>query len=188
MTKRTLLFCLFLLTPLTQAYAETVYVTDKLKLTLHALPDGSSEKITVLESGDKLTILEQIKFYAKVKTEEGQIGWTKAAYLVTEVPPRHRLTKLEAQNESLTAKLAATKKDLDLTQQMLQEASQNIQNAEELRNQNAALLEEQQRYKHSVPLTWFLSVTAIALVLGFVAGIWLFDYRSRKRHGGYRVY
>lgn len=188
MPRGTLLFCLLLLAPIKLTLAETVYVTDRLHLSLHELPDSGSGKIKTLISGETLTVLERTKNYAKIKTAEGEIGWAKSVYLVTEIPPRYRLTQLETQNESLIKKLVATKKGLKLTQKKLLEATQDQQTMEELRNQNTELLTEQQRYMYSVPLIWFASVTVIVLVLGFLAGLWWLDYKSRKRHGGYRIY
>jgi hypothetical protein len=39
-----------------------------------------------------------------------------------------------------------------------------------------------------ISLSWGLIGSSVALLLGFVGGIALFDWMSRKRHGGYRVY
>jgi hypothetical protein len=33
-----------------------------------------------------------------------------------------------------------------------------------------------------------MGATSVCLIAGFLAGLWWIDYRSRKRHGGFRIY
>jgi len=39
-----------------------------------------------------------------------------------------------------------------------------------------------------LPWRWAAGGMLAALLGGLVAGMWWFDYRSRKRHGGFRIY
>ena len=45
-----------------------------------------------------------------------------------------------------------------------------------------------ERYKGSLPLRWVAGATAVCLIGGFLLGLWWVDHRSRKRHGGIRIY
>jgi FtsZ-binding cell division protein ZapB len=57
-----------------------------------------------------------------------------------------------------------------------------------LREENASIEGLKQRYRGSVPLKWVGGVIAVCLVAGILIGLWWVDYRSRKRHGGIRIY
>ncbi len=199
MFRVSLLCCLCLFVPLTQAVAETVYVTDKLTLALRERPNGGGKKLKTLRSGDSLTVLERTKNYAKVRTEGGLVGWAKVAFLVVEVPPRYRVSQLETENTSLVKKLEQAEKARDLAQQKAsdlqvtltsseQAYTQNKRTVEELRNENDTMHAELESYQASIPLSWVAPITAGVLVFGFLAGLWWLDYRIRKRHGGFRVY
>ena len=57
-----------------------------------------------------------------------------------------------------------------------------------LREENASIQGLKEEYRGSVPLTWVGGVIALCLVVGFLTGLWWVDHRSRKRHGGIRIY
>jgi hypothetical protein len=44
------------------------------------------------------------------------------------------------------------------------------------------------RFKYSLPLTWVGGAMFVCLLGGFLCGLWWIDYRSRKRHGGVRIF
>jgi cbb3-type cytochrome oxidase subunit 3 len=39
-----------------------------------------------------------------------------------------------------------------------------------------------------MPLPWVAGALGVCLLAGFLVGLWWVDYRSRKRHGGIRIY
>jgi hypothetical protein len=43
-------------------------------------------------------------------------------------------------------------------------------------------------YQFSLPWPMVLGAAVVSLALGFVAGMWWIDHRSRRRHGGFRIY
>ena len=56
---------------------------------------------------------------------------------------------------------------------------------------NAQIVDFETRYadyRYSVPYKWVAGVILVCLLGGFLAGLWWIDYRSRKRHGGVRIY
>lgn len=194
-----LFFCLILTAAFNTASAETVYVTDKLHLSLHEQPNGSGKLLKTLTSGQQLTLLERTRYFARVETEEGLIGWTKAGFLVDEMPPSLRTFQLQELSESLSQKLETAKQTLDLSQQRVSEleqqlaatgseASQRKQAIDELQTRHASLQSELKHYRGSVPLVWLLSAAGLALALGFAAGLWCLDAIIRRRHGGFRIY
>ena len=85
--------------------------------------------------------------------------------------PAATIDSLRAQNADLQSRLDTS------------EAS-----AAELSGENAALRERQAQNRLLVPLQWVGGVAATCLVGGLLIGFWWTDYRSRKRHGGIRIY
>ena len=66
-------------------------------------PEGHLLVAIERRDGDRLEVLERALMSVRVRTETGEEGWVKTAYLVEEEPARRRATGLE----SATARLAA---------------------------------------------------------------------------------
>jgi SH3 domain protein len=181
------------------AVAQTVYVTDMLQLGLYRESGDRSQPFGTLPSGTPLEVLERQRNYARVRTPDGSEGWVKTAYLVAEKPARTRLANLETENRRLSQRFAAVRETLSAARQRVVEleerAATSTALAGESRQRLEALHQENQdfrialaEHRYAVPLLWVLSVTGVSLVLGLIGGIWLLDYRIRRRHGGYRIY
>lgn len=181
------------------ALAETAYVTDTLRLGLHAASDTSDRPFRNLESGQVMEVLSRTQYYAHVELPDGTQGYVKAGFLVDNKPAKLIVNETQAEVERLTAELeelreayaapAATIDTLsgevaDLESRLL--ASETT--ARELQAENADLREAQARNQILVPLTWVGGVAVACLVAGMLLAFWWTDYRSRKRHGGVRIY
>ena len=81
-----------------------------------------------------------------------------------------RVSEIEAQVDSREAKAAAEVVEL-----------------ERLRDENADLSASLEAYEFSVPGKLFFAASAACLVIGILLSWWWFDYRSRMRHGGFRL-
>ena len=66
--------------------------------------------------------------------------------------------------------------------------AQSSSRLEEVTRQNERYASRQSRYRYSMPLTWVGGALSVSLLAGFLGGLWWLDYRSRKRHGGFRIY
>ncbi|MBT3057343.1 MAG: TIGR04211 family SH3 domain-containing protein [gamma proteobacterium symbiont of Ctena orbiculata] len=186
--------------------AETRYVTDELQLSLYELINSQGKLLKRLNSGDQLELLEQEGLFAKVRATDGTEGWTKAGFLIKEKPARTQLTELQQQHDALAQKLEQSEAELQRSRVDLETLRQQEQQANaELRDQlantegvvaaldriqqeNEALRNSQDRMSTAIPFNWGLIAAGIGFVLGLTAGIALFDYISRRRHGGYRIY
>jgi SH3 domain protein len=181
------------------ASAETAYVTDLLRLGLHRAADTSDEPMENLTSGTALEVLERTPSYLRVRTDEGREGWVKAAYIVEEKPARTRVAELEAEltvlrdelgqasaaraeAESVASRLGVAANARDDSRGAVQETLAR------LTRENEAFEARLERYRNSVPLTWAVATLVVALVGGFLAGLWWLDALIRRRHGGFRVY
>jgi SH3 domain protein len=189
---------LFIAIPLS-AIAETAYVTDQLRLGLHRAEDTSDRSFRTLESGQEVEILSQTRNYANVRLPDGTAGYVKLAYLVTDKPAALIVAETQAENEKLQQELARMKSQFTgpaatidaLEQQVAQQHAaldEGNRRIAELRAQNEDYLSRQGQYRYSLPVSWVIGATSVCLVAGFLAGLWWIDYRSRKRHGGFRLY
>ena len=189
---------LFIALPLS-AIAETAYVTDQLRLGLHRAADTSDRSFRTLQSGQEMEILSQTTNYANVRLPDGTVGYVKAAYLVTEKPAALIVAETQAENEKLKEELARTKSQfagpaatIDVLEKQVAEQhaalDEGNRRVAELRAQNEDYLSRQAQYRYSLPVSWVIGAASVCLIAGFLAGLWWIDYRSRKRHGGFRIY
>lgn len=181
------------------AMADTAYVTDNLRLGLYESADTSGRPFRMLESGQAMEILTRDRNYANARMPDGDEGWVKSAYLVSEKPAKLIVAETIAERDALAAELeemklafatpAATIETLrsdveDLATKLQAAESQNI----ELEQENAGYSGIRDQYKGSLPVNWVVAAIGICLVGGFLGGLWWVDRRSRIRHGGIRIY
>ena len=181
------------------AGAETAYVTDILQLGIHRDQDTSDRPFRNLISGTELEILEQVPRFARVRTVDGEEGWVRSAYLVTERPARHMVAELAAEIAELNARLvsvAAGRASAEGADGALAERTSagtgSVDPIQDtlagLRSENESYEARLEAYRGAVPLSWVGAALALALLGGFVAGLWCLDTVIRKRHGGFRVW
>lgn len=116
----------------TTAFAEQLYVEDKLVLNVYAEPDQRSSRIATIQTGDAVEALERVDKFVRVQLVDGREGWVGASYLSEEPPaivklkqlqsaadtapgepPKHltdEIARLKKQNSTLQAKLTALEK------------------------------------------------------------------------------
>ena len=181
------------------AAADTAYVTDNLRLGLHQAEDTSDRAFRFLDSGQPMEVLISGGSYANVRLPDGTEGWVKSAYLVDEKPAKLIVAETIAERDALAV-------ELDRAKQAFAEPAATIDGLKndaavltsELENAKAQVADLQaevesiqgmkERYRGSVPLNWVGGAILVCLIAGFLGGLKWVDYRSRKRHGGIRIY
>lgn len=178
---------------------ESFYITDILQLGLHRAEDTSDQPFRNLVSGTEVTVLERVPNFARVRTADGEEGWVKSAFLVSEKPARFRVAEAEARSAELEAELAQMKEARDSAES---EAAAIVASAERelaavdqsrdtlatLRQENEAYESRMELYRGAIPWPWVAGAIVVALVAGFVGGWWWLDASIRRRHGGFRLY
>jgi len=193
-----LIFIVLILLPVL-ATAETAYVTDNLRLGLHTAEDTSDRAFRYLESGQAMEILTRDRNYANVRLPDGTEGWVKSAYLVDEKPAKLIVAETSEERDRLALELEEAKAafaepaaTIDELRGQSAQLSAELDNAkaeiDALREENASIQGLKEQYRGSVPLAWVGGVIALCLVVGFLVGLWWVDHRSRRRHGGIRIY
>lgn len=179
--------------------ADTVYVTDNLRLGLYEAPDTSGRPFRMLESGQGMEVLTRDRNYANVQMPNGNEGWVKSAYLVSDKPAKLIVAETMAERDALAAELeemrlafAAPAETISNLQSETTDLASKLQASEslveELEEQNAGFKGLKNQYKGSLPVNWVAAAIGVCLLGGFLFGIWWVDRRSRIRHGGIRIY
>jgi len=179
--------------------AETAYVTDTLQLGLHQAADTSDRPFRSLDSGQEMEVLSRTRYYANVQLPDGTTGYVKAGFLVDSKPAKLIVAETQAEVDRLSAELEETKQAFaapSATIDTLKGEVADLQsrlavsetNATELGEQNESLRGRQAQYKNSMPLQWVGGAVVACLAGGFLLGLWWVDHRSRRRHGGIRIY
>lgn len=139
------------------------YVTDDLAITLRSGKTNEHRILRSLESGAKVRVLESDKTHARVKTDDGTVGWVLMRYLVDEpaarvlLPPtQEKLAKLETEHTELKqqfkevskernelAKIAAQYEKLEAANKQLTEEAAHLRkiagDSEQIFQENQAL-------------------------------------------------
>ena len=181
------------------ASAQTAYVTDTLQLGLHQASDTSDRPFRNLDSGQELEILSRTTYYANVRLPDGTLGWVKAGFLVNDKPAklivaetRAEADRLAGELEELRSAFAAPAATIDTLKQQVADLQDRLGDSDakavELDEKNASLRNRQSQYKNSMPLQWVAGAVGLCLIGGFLFGLWWVDQRSRRRHGGIRIY
>ncbi|MCP4369252.1 MAG: TIGR04211 family SH3 domain-containing protein [Deltaproteobacteria bacterium] len=106
-TKFTVFIGFILIVFYNTALAETMYVSDVLKLIVRE-GKGTGEKIiTVLQSGQTVEVLQPEDDWALVRFNDGQEGWVLNRYLTGKVTNNIKLKLLKKKHKALVAQSAA---------------------------------------------------------------------------------
>jgi SH3 domain protein len=181
------------------AAAETAYVTDNLRLGLHQAENTSDRAFRFLDSGQPMEVLIRGGSYANVRLPDGTEGWVKSAYLVDEKPAKLIVAETIAERDALAVELDQAKQafaepaaTIDGLKDDAAALTSELENAKvqvaELQAEVASIQGMKKRYRGSVPLNWVGGAILVCLIAGFLGGLKWVDYRSRKRHGGIRIY
>lgn len=181
------------------AAAETAYITDNLKLGLHQAADTSDRAFRTLESGQAMEILSRDRNYAHVQLPDGARGYVKVAYLVSDKPAKLIVAETKAESDRVSRELEETRRafagpaaTIDALKQQVADLQvsfdESAATVTELREENEDFRGRQGQYKYSLPFRWVAAAIGVCLLGGFLGGLWWVDSRSRRRHGGIRIY
>ncbi|MGE0624097.1 MAG: TIGR04211 family SH3 domain-containing protein [Pseudomonadales bacterium] len=181
--------------PATASEADVVYVTDELRLGLYQSEETAGRALKTLVSGTRLDVLERSLMSIRVRTEDGDQGWVKTAFVVDKEPARRRLARVEAAQAEAAAALADRDRQLgELTERVetlnaaLASAEQGVEDLPALRAENETLKTTLAAGGVRVPLPWLAAAVIAALAIGaFIGYAWL-DRRVRRQFGGLKIY
>jgi SH3 domain protein len=177
------------------AELNVVYVTDELRLGLYGTEETSGRALKTLISGSRLEILERSLMSIRIRTEDGDEGWVKTAYVVPSEPARRRLAALEELQADTAAALAERETEVQGLGQRIDELDLALAQAEQdtadlpgIRAENESLKASLSERGVTVPIVWFSIAVAISLALGTAIGHWWLGRKVRRQFGGVKVY
>ena len=87
------------------AQAESMYVTDVIKVDLRTGPSIGHKIIKMVESGEKIELIESGQDWSLVKLNDGKEGWILNRYMMSDETSKIKMVKLESEHSTLKAKV-----------------------------------------------------------------------------------
>lgn len=154
------------------ARAETVYVTDHLRVALRAEPTAEAATVVMLNSGTALEVLARAEGMVQVRTQDAE-GWIDARYVMAQAPAAAQLIAARTHAEQLQAQLNRAQAAL----------AEQTAKATELETQGAPAAPTPAVPTRGLLVAWGVSAAAM-LWVGFLAGMARVRRNYRKRLGG----
>jgi hypothetical protein len=179
------------------AGAEMVYVTDSLRLGPTPRPAPATSRSRTRQRHGRRGARARLELRPCALARrprglgQGDVPGRRepAAARVLELAERGGLENAAA--AAKTAQVAAEQQLADFRGE-LQATTGSSESIKEtiarLESDNVAYVERLEGYRHTLPLAWVLPAVVVALVAGFLVGLWWLDALIRRRHGGFRVY
>jgi SH3 domain protein len=101
---------------------ETMYVSDRLSLSLRSAPDLERPALELISSDTKVDVLETQGKWARVRLEDGRTGWVIKRFLVKNVPKslviehlKRQIASLKNEVETLKSKISQENQRFEVT-------------------------------------------------------------------------
>jgi SH3 domain protein len=88
-------------------WADTVYVSDVIRISIRSGPGNDQKILTVIESGQPMEVLKAGEEWSFIQLPNGTEGYILSRFLTPQPPTRHRLEQLDEKHKALTAQAAA---------------------------------------------------------------------------------
>lgn len=205
---RALLLVLALTASAAALAQERLWVADRLYLGLYAEPDNGGERLTLLPSGESVEVLERAGDSARVRTGNGTEGWVRSTFLTAEMPANARvreldprIAELEAENARLERAVTEAVESSESEpvvpppaepdpqmERALADAERRISELAEALAEARADAAREPEPAWRAQWAWFAGWGVLLLLAGGIGGFVVFDWWSRRRHGGFRLW
>jgi len=172
-------------------YAETVYVSDNLRVGVRPSPDSSIAPINVVTSGMHLTVIDRESGYINIRTNTGITGWVKEVYMTKEVPVREKFKALNIKFEKQSATISELEKSIEnLTKvklTLISDLDKERTEKSDIELKLARILE--QKYVDNLGNSQFSLVvlSIVVFVIAFIIGMLWYRFLVTRRLGGLRL-
>ncbi len=188
------LICSFILLSFCEisvSYAETVYVSDNLRVGVRPSPDSSIAPINVVTSGMHLTVIESEAGYIKIKTETGIIGWVKEVYMTKDIPIREKFDALNVKFEKQNGIISELEQSIDnltkVKMVLITDLDTIRSEKSDIELKLARVLEAKYVDQLGSSHSFLIIVSIIIFIVAFVIGMLWYRYLVTRRLGGLRL-
>lgn len=143
--------------------AETMYVSDRLHLSLRTSPDPEQPALELLSSDTRVDVLETEGKWARVMLKNGRTGWVWKRFLVKDLPKSLIIEQLKEQLENRNISLEGLRQE----NASLKEKIENLK--DQIIQQNERI-ETTTKEKTLERLTKTYSPVIVALLVGLNIG------------------
>jgi len=185
------------------ARAETLYVAERMLVSLRAEAVDTAPVVKSVESGKPLEVLQRQDQFVQVRDPQGTEGWIEARYLSPDPPARLQLAKLQEDLNKSRAQTTEANAQLKKAQAAAAEQAAKIKELEQVAREAAEKAAAAPPPPAPMPVeppappvgktpgdTGFtfsylwLGISFAMLVIGFGAGVKWVRESIRKRSGG----
>ncbi len=161
-------------------YAQTMYVSDALRVGVRSEPSGSVAPHHVIVTGDTVEVLESRGGYYRIRTGDGKEGWVRKRYLMKDKPARIVLEEAGLEQGKQTDLVEGLQNELGATREKIRELKRINEQLERSRSDTGdATLPDEMTLWSVLGI-----VIAMAACLGFAAGLYWYRHRISRRLGG----
>lgn len=125
-------------------WAQTVYVSDVIRISVRSGPGNEHKAVTVVESGQQLEMLKPGEEWSQVRTGNGTDGYMLSRFLTPEQPMRFRFEQIQEKHKALTAQAAGL---VEENNRLKAERDQSAAVLERHKKQTDSLREEFEAFK-----------------------------------------
>ena len=182
---------LFVLWTRTNGFAQTMYVTDRLYLSLRSEPDPELPAITLLPSDTEVEVLSTEGQWAQVKLSDGRTGWVMKRFLVEDVPKSVMIEELQQKIATKDVILEKLETEMASLKERSSEQTATGANEDALKRKIADLKNQILRQRRQVEartkqqtlerLKNAYLIGIIALFVGLLVGYFLGRPRKRRQ-------
>lgn len=109
-----------------EAHAQTMYVSDTMKITFRSGP-GNDRKITsLLSTGQRVEVIQPSGEWVLVRLADGKEGWVLNRYLTAKVPCGIEIETLRQEHQNLNATTTVLKEENDALKTDKNDLSRNL--------------------------------------------------------------
>jgi SH3 domain protein len=188
-------------------HAKTMYVRNRMMISVRATPDEASQIIGTSATNDPVEVIEEGGGWSHIKTKKGKEGWVPTRYLTPQMPAmvsaqqcEEQIKALQEENRKLQELASKKPEPVPAAVQQgtapaqvpgadcasLQKQYEKLQkDYKVLTDKNSALVEENSRLKTSENLT-FTVIGGVFIIIGIIVGLLLQLVRGHTKKGGLR--
>lgn len=123
------------------ARAETIYLTDTIRITLRTGPGIDHKIVAMIDTGKAAELLERGEQWSQVRLADGKEGWVLNRFLSDQEPSQLTLARLQNKYQELMERASPTLKELA----QMKEANQSL--ADQLAEKEQRLVTLNQSYE-----------------------------------------